>query len=172
MQRRIIAKAECDLVADYVRRKGMSITTMDLARAVVDSRSEVIGGSRTRGVRDRLSAARDARTLEGRLKPIQARRGWSHGGNALSLLVAVLLGMSLRGFIGVILGVSGMARRDLRVMGALFDRSRFMMFGGFLVMLSGLFVMLGGLGVVFRNLGCRSGHCSFPSHLAQEQGMI
>ena len=60
------------------------------------------------------------------------------------LLVAVLLGMSLRGFIGVILGVSGMARRDLRVMGALFDPSRFMMFGGFLVMRSGLFVMLGG----------------------------
>jgi hypothetical protein len=86
----------------------------------------------------------------------------SWGGIALFLLVAVLLGMSLRGFIGV----SGMARRDLRVMGALFDRSRFMMFGGFLVMLSGLFVMLGGLGVVFRNLGCRSGHCSFPSHLA------
>jgi hypothetical protein len=76
----------------------------------------------------------------------------------LFLLVAVILGMRLRGFIGVMLGVSGMARRDLRVMGALFDRSRFMMFGGFLVMLSGLFVMLGGLGVVFRNLGCCNGH--------------
>ena len=73
MQRRIIAKSECDLVADYVRRKGMSIIAMELARAVVDSRSEVIGGSRTRGVRDRLSAALDAPTLEGRLKPIQAR---------------------------------------------------------------------------------------------------
>lgn len=34
MQRRIIAKAECDLVADYVRRKGMSITAMELVRFV------------------------------------------------------------------------------------------------------------------------------------------
>jgi hypothetical protein len=54
-----------------------------------------------------------------------------------------------------------MARRDLRVMGALFDCSRFMMFSGLLVMLTGLLVMLGGLGVMFRNLGCRSGHFFF-----------
>jgi hypothetical protein len=84
----------------------------------------------------------------------------------LFLLAAVMLGMSLRGFIGVIFGLHGMALRNLRVMGALFDRSSFMMLGGFLVMLRGLFVMLGGLGVVFCNLGC-SGHCTFPSRFAQ-----
>jgi hypothetical protein len=39
-----------------------------------------------------------------------------------------------------------MALRNLRVMGALFDRSSFVMLGGFLVMLSGFFVMLGGEG--------------------------
>jgi hypothetical protein len=78
-----------------------------------------------------------------------------------------MLGMSLRGFIGVILGVHGMALRNLRVMGALFDRSRSIMLDGFLMMLSGLFVMLGGLGVVFCNLGWRNGHCCCPSHFAQ-----
>jgi hypothetical protein len=71
-----------------------------------------------------------------------------------------MLGMSLRGFIGVILGVHGMALRNLRVMGALFDRSRSIMLGGFLM-------MLGGLGVVFCNLGWCNGHCCFPSHFAQ-----
>ena len=70
-----------------------------------------------------------------------------------------MLGMSLRGFVGVIFGLHGMALRNLRVMSALFDRSSSMMLGGFLVMLSGLFVMLSGLGVMFCNLGC-SGHCS------------
>jgi hypothetical protein len=64
-----------------------------------------------------------------------------------------MLGMSLRGFIGVIFGVHRMALSNLRVVGALFDRSRFMVLGGFLIMLSGLFVMLGGLGVVFCDLG-------------------
>ena len=55
-----------------------------------------------------------------KLKPIEARRGWSHGRNALFLLAGVMLGMSLRGFIGVILGMHGMALRNLRVMVALF----------------------------------------------------
>ena len=77
----------------------------------------------------------------------------------------MLLDMSLRGFVGVMLGKHGMPVRNLRVMGALFDRSSFMMLCGFLVMLSGLFVMQGGLGVVFCNRGF-SGHWSFPSHFA------
>jgi hypothetical protein len=115
----------------------------------------------------RISPARDAPTLNRKLKPIEARRGWSRGRNALFLLAGVMLGMSLRGFIGVILGVHGMALRNLRVMGALFDRSRSIMLGGFLMMLSGLFVMLGGLGVVFCNLGWCNGHCCVPSHFAQ-----
>jgi hypothetical protein len=84
----------------------------------------------------------------------------------LFLLAAVMLGMSLRGFAGVMLGIHGMALRNLRVMGTLFDRSSFVMLGGFLVMVGGLFVMLSGLGVVFCNLGF-SGHCFIPSHLAQ-----
>jgi hypothetical protein len=91
----------------------------------------------------------------------------SRGRNALFLLVGVMLGMSLRRFIGVMLGVHGMALRNLRVMGTLFDRSRSMMLGGFLMMLSGLFVMLGGLGVVFCNLGWCNGHSCCPSHSAQ-----
>jgi hypothetical protein len=78
-----------------------------------------------------------------------------------------MLGMSLRGFIGVILGVHGMALRDLRVMGTLFGRSRSMMLGGFLMMLSGPFVMLSGLGVVFCNLGWCNGHSFCPSRFAQ-----
>jgi hypothetical protein len=86
--------------------------------------------------------------------------------NTLFLLAAVMLGMSLRSFVGVVLGMHGMALRNLRVMSALFDRSSFVMLGGFLVMLGGLFVMLSGLGVVFCNLGF-SGHCSIPSHFAQ-----
>ncbi len=68
-----------------------------------------------------------------------------------------MLGMRLRGFFGVVLGVLRMALRNLRVMGALFGRSRFMMLGGFLMMLGGLFMMLGGLSVVFSNL-CWSSH--------------
>jgi hypothetical protein len=84
----------------------------------------------------------------------------------LFLLAGVMLGMSLSCFVRMMLCVHGMALRDLRVMGALFDRSGCMMLGSFLVMLSSLFVMLGGLGVVFCNLGC-SGHCSLPSHFAQ-----
>ena len=48
----------------------------------------------------------------------------------LFLLAAVLLGMSLRGFFGVMLGEHGIALPNLRVMGALFDRSSFMMLGG------------------------------------------
>ena len=78
-----------------------------------------------------------------------------------------MLGMSLRGFLEMILRVHGVAVRNLRVMGALFDRSRFMMPGGFLMMLSSFLVMMGGLSVVFCNLGCRNGHCFFPSHYAQ-----
>ncbi len=60
----------------------------------------------------------------------------------LYLRVAMMFGVSLGGFIGVKFGVRGMALRNLRVMGAFFGRSGFMMLGGFLVMLSGLFVML------------------------------
>ena len=74
--------------------------------------------------------------------------------------------MSLRGFVAVMLGVRGMARRDLRVMGALFDRSRFMMLGGFAMMFGGFFVMLSGLSVVFCNFGCGSGHSLIPLHCA------
>jgi hypothetical protein len=70
----------------------------------------------------------------------------------------VCLGVRFRGFVAVMLGVSGMAMRDLCVMGGLFDRSRFMMLGGFAMMFRGLFVMLGGLSVMFCDLGCGGGH--------------
>jgi hypothetical protein len=67
----------------------------------------------------------------------------------LFLLAGVVLGMSLRGFAGMMLCMRSMALRDLRVIRAFFRRSGCMMLGLFLVMLSSFFVMVGGLGVVF-----------------------
>ena len=69
-----------------------------------------------------------------------------------------MLGVRLGGFLGVMLGVRGVARRDLRVMRGLLDRSRLMMLRGFVMVLGRLFVMLGGLGVVLGDLGCSGGH--------------
>jgi hypothetical protein len=74
-----------------------------------------------------------------------------------------MLGVRFRGFVGVMFGVRSMARRDLGVMGGLFDGSRFMMLGGLAMMFGGLLVVLSGLGVVFCNLRCRGGHVTFPS---------
>jgi hypothetical protein len=89
-----------------------------------------------------------------RRRAVEARRRGKINGcfSNARLLGRVMLGVSLRGFAGVMFGVRGMAVGDLGVMGAFFSRASAMMLGGFVVMLGGLFVMLGGLGVMVRNL--------------------
>jgi hypothetical protein len=77
-----------------------------------------------------------------------------------------MLRVRLRGFRGVMLGVRGMTRRDLRVVRGLLDRSRLMMLCGFMMMLGRLFMVLGGLRVVFCNLRRCGGHGWFSSWLA------
>jgi hypothetical protein len=85
---------------------------------------------------------------------------------SVALFAGVMLGMSLRSFIRVMLGVYGMPLGNLGVVSAFFIRSLFMMLGSFVMMPRGLFMMQRGLSVVFCNLGCRSSHCFFPSHIA------
>jgi hypothetical protein len=53
------------------------------------------------------------------------------------------------------------------VMSGLLDRSRFVVLGGFAMVLRGFVMMLSSLGVVFCDLGFACGHCFFPSHSAQ-----
>jgi hypothetical protein len=64
----------------------------------------------------------------------------------------VMLGMSLRGFGGVLLGLRGVAMRDQCVMGSLLDRTSFGVFGGFLMVLRSRVMMLSSELVVFCNL--------------------
>ncbi len=75
--------------------------------------------------------------------------------------------MCFRGFFLVIPSVRGMAKRHLRMIGTLFDRTSFVVLGGFAMVLRGRFMMLSSLGVVFCNLRFGSGHCFFPSRFAQ-----
>jgi hypothetical protein len=70
----------------------------------------------------------------------------------LFLAAGVMLGVSLCSFGGVLLGVRGMAMRDQCVMGSLFDRTSFGVFGGFLMVLRSRFMMLSSELVVFCNL--------------------
>jgi hypothetical protein len=106
-----------------------------------------------------------ARIKERRLKPTKARRNRSRGRDDLFFAAGVKLGMSFRSLLLVIPGVRAMAIRHLRVMSGLLDRPRFVVLGGFAMVLRGCFMMLCSLGVMFCNLRCGSGHCYFPSHL-------
>ena len=70
-------------------------------------------------------------------------------------LFAVLFGVMLRRFFGVVRGVQVVAARDVRVMGGLFVVPGFVMRGGVAMVRGRFFVMLGGEFVVF---------CAFVGH--------
>jgi hypothetical protein len=80
------------------------------------------------------------------------RRNLSRRRDNLFFAAGVMLGMSLCSFGGVLLGVFGMAMRHQCVMGSLFDRSSFGVFGGLVLVLRSRFMMLRSDLVVFRNL--------------------
>jgi hypothetical protein len=94
-----------------------------------------------------------------------AVRNQSRERDDLFFAAGVMLGVSLRGFLGVMRGMRGMAMRHHRVMGSLFNRSRLVVLGGFAMVLCGRFMMLGSADMMFCNFGCS--HCSFPSHSVQ-----
>ncbi len=77
----------------------------------------------------------------------------------------MVLGVSLRGFRGVVFGMSCMTVRNLRMMGGLVNRTGIMVFGGLAMVLGSVVMGLCSVGMMFGNLGI-SGHCCFPSHLA------
>jgi hypothetical protein len=68
----------------------------------------------------------------------------------------MMFGVDLAGFAGVVGGVGGVARGDVRMMASLFGVAGFMMRGGFAMVLGGFFVMVGGLGVMFVRVMGRS----------------
>lgn len=61
----------------------------------------------------------------------------------------MLVGVVLSGFRAMMLGVQGMAVRDLCVMGALFVVACFMVLSRLLVMFRGGFMMAGSLAMMF-----------------------
>jgi hypothetical protein len=62
--------------------------------------------------------------------------------------MAVMLGMRLTGFGGMMMGMMAMARRGMGVVCRRIGVFFFIMLGGFAVMMRGLFVMLGGVVVM------------------------
>jgi hypothetical protein len=76
---------------------------------------------------------------------------------------AVLIGMRLRGFLGVVSSMQMVAMRDVGMMSAFFMRSFFVMSGRVLVMAGCVLVMFGGLPVMFRSL--LLGHIDFSIRL-------
>ncbi len=78
--------------------------------------------------------------------------------------LAVMFSMELAGFFGVMGGVSGMTSRDMGMMTRRFGVARFMMGGGFTVMLGRVIMMISGMGVVFVG-GESLGHVNILSKL-------
>ena len=64
--------------------------------------------------------------------------------------MAVIVGVMLAGFFGVILGVDVMPMGHVRLMTRHLVVAALMMFGGRFVMLSGMFVMFSSFAVMFR----------------------
>ena len=60
-------------------------------------------------------------------------------------MMAVMLGMRLAGFGGMVMGVMAVARRGVGMMGRGLGILVFIMLGGFAVMMRGLFVVIGGV---------------------------
>ena len=65
------------------------------------------------------------------------------------MCVAVLRGVVDARLVGMLVRVQLVAMRDMRMMGRLFMVARFVVFGGFVMMLGGLFVMVSGLAMMF-----------------------
>ena len=73
--------------------------------------------------------------------------------------IVMMLGVVNARLVGMLVRVQLVAMRDLRMMGRLFMVARFVVFGGFVMMLGGLFVMVGGLAVMFSTfVSCRHIH--------------
>jgi hypothetical protein len=82
--------------------------------------------------------------------------------------IAVVLGVELAGFTGVMLRIGRMAGGDMGVVTGGFGVAGFMMRGGFAVMLGGVFVVVRGLGVVLVGVVGRRHRATF--RIADESG--
>ncbi len=81
--------------------------------------------------------------------------------------LAMMLGVELARFLGMMGCLGGVARGDMRMVAGRLGVARFMIGGGFAVMLGGHLVMISGVGMVFVGV-MRGGHVNFLSGLGGE----
>jgi len=81
--------------------------------------------------------------------------------------LAMMLGVELARFLGVMGCLGGVARGDMRMVAGRFGVARLMIGGGFAVMLGGHVVMISGMGMMFVGVMGR-GHVNFLSGLGGE----
>jgi hypothetical protein len=73
---------------------------------------------------------------------------------------AVLVGVMLAGFVGMVSGVDRVSMGDVGVVPGLLVIARLMVFGRFAMMRGGVFMMFGGLQMMFRSVMSHSGGAS------------